>query len=167
MRIPPHYQQPTWQRFFAGAAIGAIISWGVFLFIYGVNQEKHSTIINEQKQIIQELQNDNKIYKEEYTKLNKEAQKKLTIQEINVHLTNGDRFNFKEFRINIIENKIKEDLFDLVAKDIESVSSNQLLIERTIENRTFDIEGKKYHLEMIKLVLHTTLYIEVEISFLD
>ncbi|MGQ4666007.1 sporulation membrane protein YtrI [Metabacillus halosaccharovorans] len=167
MRIPPHYQQPTWQRFFAGAAIGAIISWGVFLFIYGVNQEKHSTIINEQKQKIQELQNDKKIYQEEYTKLNKEAQKKLTIQEIKIHLTNGDRYLFKDFRIKNIENSIKEDLSDLITKDIESVSSSQLLIERTIENRIFEFDGKKYKLELTKLLLHTTLYIEVEISFLD
>lgn len=167
MRIPPHYQQPTWQRFFAGAAIGAIISWGVFLFVYGVNQEKHSTIINEQKQIIQELKNDTKIYQEEYTKLNKKAQEKLTIQEIKVHLTNGDRYLFKDFRVKSIENKVKEDLNDLIAKDIESISSSHLLIERTIENRIFPFEGKKYKLEMTKLLLHTTLYIEVEISFLD
>ncbi|PMC37051.1 sporulation protein [Bacillus sp. UMB0899] len=167
MRIPPHYQQPTWQRFFAGTAIGAIISWGVFLFIFGVIQEKHSTIINEQKQTIQELENDKKIYQEEYTKLNKEAQKKLTIQEIKIHLTNGDRYLFKEFRIKNIENIIKEDLNDLIAKDIESVSSSQLLIERTIENRRLEYDGKKYKLEMTKLLLHTTLYIEIEISFLD
>lgn len=167
MRIPPHYQQPTWQRFFAGTAIGAIISWGVFLFIFGVIQEKHSIIINEQKQTIQDLENDKKIYQEEYTKLNKEAQKKLTIQEIKIHLTNGDRYLFKDFRIKNIENRIKEDLSDLIAKDIESVSSSQLLIERTIENRSLDFDGKKYKLEMTKLLLHTTLYIEVEISFLD
>ncbi len=167
MRIPPHYQQPTWQRFFAGTAIGAIISWGVFLFIFGVIQEKHSIIINEQKQTIQDLENDKKIYQEEYTKLNKEAQKKLTIQEIKIHLTNGDRYLFKDFRIKNIENRIKEDLSDLIAKDIESVSSSQLLIERAIENRSLDFDGKKYKLEMTKLLLHTTLYIEVEISFLD
>ena len=167
MRIPPHYQQPTWQRFFAGTAIGAIISWGVFLFIFGVIQEDHSTIINKQKQTIQELKNDIKIYQEEYTKLNKEAQAKLTIQEIKIHLTNGDRYLFKDFRIKNIENKIKEDLNDLIAKDIEDVSSSYLLIERTIENRIFEFDGKKYKLEMTKLLLHTTLYIEVEISFLD
>ncbi len=167
MRIPPHYQQPTWQRFFAGAAIGAIISWGVFLFIFGVIQEKHSTIINEQKQVIQDLQNDKKIYQEEYTKLNKKAQEKLTIQEIKIHLTNGDRYLFKDFRVKSIENKIKDDLNDLIAKDIESISSSYLLIERTIENRIFEFDGNKYKLEMSKLMLHTTLYIEVEISFLD
>lgn len=167
MRVPPHYQQPSWQRFFAGVAIGAVISWSVFLFIFGVIQEKHSTIINEQKQDIQDLMNDKKIYQEEYSKLNKKAQEKLTIQEIKIKLTNGDRYLFKDFRITNIENKVKDDLKELIAKDIESIFNSRLLIERTIENRVFEFDGKKYKLEMTKFMLHTTLYIEVEISFVD
>jgi hypothetical protein len=167
MRIPPHYQQPSWQRFFAGAAIGAVISWGVFLFIFGVIQEEHSTIINKQKQTIQDLENDKKIYQEEYTKLNKKAQEKLTVQEIKIKLTNGDRYLFKDFRITNIENSVKEDLKDVMAKDIESIVSNHLLIERIIENKPLKFDGKEYKLEMTKFMLTTTLYIEVEISFVD
>ncbi|MCM3162846.1 MULTISPECIES: sporulation membrane protein YtrI [Bacillaceae] len=167
MRIPPHYQQPSWQRFFAGAAIGAVISWGVFLFIFGVIQEEHSTIINKQKQTIQDLENDKKIYQEEYTKLNKKAQEKLTVQEIKIKLTNGDRYLFKDFRITNIENSVKEDLKDVMAKDIESIVSNHLLIERIIENKPLKFDGKEYKLEMTKFMLTTTLYIEVKISFVD
>lgn len=166
MRIPPHYQQPTWQRFFAGAAIGAIISWGVFLFIFGVIQEEHRTIINKQHLDIQKLKKNIEIYQEEYTKLNKEAQKKVTIQNIEVHLTNGDKYLFKDFMINNIEEKVKKDLSDLIAKDMESVYSNHILIERTIENKIFKIDGKEYKLEMTKFMLFTTISIEVEISFL-
>jgi len=167
MRIPPHYQQPSWQRFFAGAAIGAVISWGVFLFIFGVIQEEHSTIINKQKQTIQDLENDKKIYQDEYTKLNKKAQEKLTVQEIKIKLTNGDRYLFKDFRITNIENSVKEDLKDVMAKDIESIVSNHLLIERIIENKPLKFDGKEYKLEMTKFMLTTTLYIEVKISFVD
>ena len=167
MRIPPHYQQPSWQRFFAGAAIGAVISWGVFLFIFGVIQEEHSTIINKQKQTIQDLENDKNIYQEEYTKLNKKAQEKLTVQEIKIKLTNGDRYLFKDFRITNIENSVKEDLKDVMAKDIESIVSNHLLIERIIENKPLKFDGKEYKLEMTKFMLTTTLYIEVKISFVD
>ncbi|OAS88797.1 MULTISPECIES: sporulation membrane protein YtrI [Metabacillus] len=167
MRIPPHYQQPSWQRFFAGAAIGAIISWGVFLFIFGVIQEKHKTIIDEQELTIQKLRKDKEIYQEEYIKLNKEAQQKITVQEINIHLTNGDKYLFKDFMIKNIEDEVEKDLSDLIAKDIESVSSSHLLIERTIENKVFKRDGKEYKLEMTKFMLLTTIYIEVEISFLE
>ncbi|MGM0874889.1 MAG: sporulation membrane protein YtrI [Bacillota bacterium] len=165
MRIPPHYQQPTWQRFFAGAAIGAIISWGVFLFIFGVIQEEHKTKIDKQQLDIQKLERNIEIYQEEYTKLNKEAQQKVTIQNIEVHLTNGDKYLFKDFMIKNIEEKVKKDLSDLIAKDMESVYSNHILIERTIENKIFKIDEKEYKLEMTKFMLFTTISIEVEISF--
>lgn len=169
MRIPPHYQQPSWQRFFAGVAIGAIISWGVFLFIFGVVQEKQSTEIEEQRTKINELVKKGEIYQQEYTKLNKEAQKKLTVQELNIDLTNGDKYHLKEFRIKNIEDKVKSKLADIViAKDIESINSNHLLIERMIENLSIELEdGNKYKLNMTKFMLHTTLSIEIEISYSD
>lgn len=165
MRIPPHYQQPTWQRFFAGVAIGAIISWGVFLFIFGVIQEDHRTTINEQNIMIQKLKKEIEIYQEEYSKLNEEAQQKMTVQEINVHLTNGEKYLPKDFYINGIEENVKKDLSDLIAKDIESVYSNHTLIEKTIENKNIPIDGKNYRLRMTKFMVYTTIYIEVEISF--
>ncbi|MBM7605644.1 mannitol-specific phosphotransferase system IIBC component [Metabacillus crassostreae] len=169
MRIPPHYQQPTWQRFFAGVAIGAIISWGVFLFIFGVVQEKQSTEIEEQRTKINELIKKGEIYQQEYSKLNKEAQKKLTVQELNIDLTNGDKYHLKEFKVKNIEDKVKNELADIViAKDIESINSNHLLIERMIENLPIELEdGNKYKLKMTKFMLHTTLSIEIEISFSD
>lgn len=166
MRIPHHYQQPSWQRFFAGAAIGAIISWGVFLFIFGVIQEKHRTIIDKQQTKIQKLEKNIEIYQEEYTKLNKKAQEKLTVQDIHIHLTNGEKYLFKPFMIKNIEQNVQDDLSDLIAKDLEGVYSNHKLIKRTIENRTIKIDGKDYKLKVTQFILFTTIYIEVEISFL-
>ena len=39
MRIPPYHRTPTWQRFFAGAALGGLISWVIFFYMHGVQQE--------------------------------------------------------------------------------------------------------------------------------
>ncbi|MDQ0224612.1 sporulation protein [Bacillus sp. 7586-K] len=166
MRIPPYYQQPSWQRFFSGVAIGAIISWIVFLFIYGVLQEKHRTIIDKQKVTIQDLEKDKELYQEEYSKINKEAQKKITVQAINVHLVNGEKYLFKDFRIKKIEDDVKDNLADLIAKDMESVYANYKLIENIVENKTHKVDGKDYKLKMTKFMLYTTIYIEVEISLI-
>ena len=49
MRIPPYYRKPTWQHFFAGMAIGGVISWFIFLYIFGVWQEDYSKQIKTQQ----------------------------------------------------------------------------------------------------------------------
>lgn len=42
MRVPSErmFKRSDWQRFFAGIVIGAIVSWGVFLTIYGVSRDR-------------------------------------------------------------------------------------------------------------------------------
>ncbi|MEC2077691.1 sporulation membrane protein YtrI [Metabacillus fastidiosus] len=165
MRIPTHYEKPSWQRFFAGIVIGALLSWSVFLFIYGVNQDKQSLRIKEQQNDIAELERDKQIYQEDYKKLNKENQKKITVQAIEIKLTNGERFHLKQFMNESIELSVKKDLSNLIAKDLESVSLSVPLIERTIENKLFHIEDKTYKLEVTKIVITPNVYIEVKISF--
>nr|WP_235048659.1 hypothetical protein [Geobacillus sp. WSUCF1] len=76
MRIPPYYQYPSWQRFFAGAAIGALISWFVFLYMFGVLQEKQVRHVNELNEQIADLQNEIRIWQEDYIHYNKEMKKK-------------------------------------------------------------------------------------------
>ncbi|MDV2888249.1 sporulation protein, partial [Alkalihalophilus pseudofirmus] len=49
MRIPPYYRRPSWQRFFAGMAIGGAISWCIFLYIFGVWQEENAKLIRKQQ----------------------------------------------------------------------------------------------------------------------
>ncbi|MGG3887849.1 sporulation membrane protein YtrI [Metabacillus fastidiosus] len=165
MRIPPHYEKPSWQRFFAGMVIGALLSWSVFLFIYGVNQDKQSLRIKEQQNDIAELKRDKQIYQEDYKKLNKENQQKITVQAIEIKLTNGERFHLKQFMNESIELSVKKDLSNLIAKDLESVSLSVPLIERTIENKLFHIEDRTYKLEVTKIVITPNVYIEVKISF--
>lgn len=58
MRIPPYYRRPSWQRFFAGMAIGGAISWCIFIYIFGVWQEKHTALIDKQSEKIIDLENE-------------------------------------------------------------------------------------------------------------
>lgn len=76
MRIPPYYRDKTWQRFFAGAAIGAVMSWFVFLYLFGTLQEKQVRHIAELQDKIVDLENDIRIWQEDYVKLNKANKKK-------------------------------------------------------------------------------------------
>ncbi|MEI2400973.1 sporulation protein, partial [Paenibacillus phytohabitans] len=61
MRVPPYYQKPGWQRFFAGVVIGALISWIVFLFQFGVLQDNQIKKITQQEDEIKDLQKSKEI----------------------------------------------------------------------------------------------------------
>ncbi|MFC0270285.1 sporulation membrane protein YtrI [Metabacillus herbersteinensis] len=165
MRIPPYYRLPTWQRFFAGMIIGAIVSWCVFLFIFGILQEDQVKTIQKQKDIIQVLENQNKIWREDVDLLNKKNEEKLTVKDIRVKLMNGERFHFNTLMTYNVEKRVKDDLSDVIAKDIESVYSNRKLIKKAIENTIYKMDAKEYKVKVTEFVLFTTIYIEIEVAF--
>jgi len=163
MRIPPYYQKPSWQRFFAGMVVGALISWGFFLYSYGVLQEKNIEIITKQKNTINELNKEIKIWKEDIQELNDENEQLLKVQSIKVIIQNKERYDDKFLEYSI-QKQIEEDLSNLKAKDIQSVINTRHLITRAIENRNFKVEDQIYKAEVSQLVITTTIIIEVVIE---
>ncbi|AKM20051.1 sporulation protein [Anoxybacillus geothermalis] len=164
MRIPPYYQYPSWQRFFAGVAIGALISWFVFLYIFGVLQEKQVRHVNELNEQIADLQNEIRIWQEDYIHYNKEMKKKLTVQDVSVHLVNAEQYKLDSYTAFRIEDSVKEDLSHLITKDIETVYNSRELIKRAIENKTYTIHEKAYRLEIHTLTIFTLLAVEVKLK---
>lgn len=163
MRIPPYYQKPSWQRFFAGMVVGAIISWGFFLYSYGSLQEKNVEIITKQKNTINELNKEIQIWKEDIQELNDENEQLLKVQNIKVIIQNRDFYDDKFLEYSI-KKQIEEDLSDLKAKDIQSVINTRNLITRAIENERFKVEDQVYRAKVSQLVITTTIIIEVEIK---
>lgn len=164
MRIPPFYHQPIWQRFLAGVALGSIISWLIFLFIYGTLQEEQTKLIRQQQDEIQDLNRSIKIWQEEFKALNKKNEQQLTIQNINVKLLNGNKYKLDSFSIFEAEEKIKEDVSSIVAKDLETVFKSRDVLKKMIENKMLKINDKRYRLEVKEIVIYTTLSIQIEIQ---
>jgi hypothetical protein len=166
MRIPPLYRKPSYQRFFAGAAIGGAISWCIFLFINGTWQEKYTMLIREQQEKITDLENDIKIWQEEYKAANKRNIEKITVQNINVKITNWEKYNLDSFSVFQIEDSVKEDISMMTAKDLETVYKSKDLIKKIIENKIVKLKnGKSYRLEIKEMVIYTTLSIQLEIHY--
>ncbi|KQL20797.1 sporulation membrane protein YtrI [Cytobacillus solani] len=163
MRIPPHYRQPVWQRFLAGIAIGGMISWFVFLYIFGEWQEKYSKEIKNQEDEIAELKKEKEIWQEEFKALNKKNRELLTVQDIKVKIGNSEKYKLDSFSMFEIEEQIKEDILNMKAKDIDTVYKSRELIERIIENKTIKVNEKRYKLEVKKMVIYTTLFIQIDI----
>lgn len=165
MRIPPLYRYPSWQRFFAGAAIGGVISWCIFLYIFGFWQDKHTKIIHKQQEDIADLKKDISIWQEEYKAANKRNIEKITVQKIDVKITNWKKYNIDSFSAFQVEDSVKEDIRMALAKDLDTVYTSRDLIKKIIENKTVKISGKRYKLEVKEMVIYTTLSIRLEMKF--
>ena len=164
MRIPPYFRRPAWQRFFAGMAIGGIISWFIFLYIFGEWNEKYSKEIKRQREEIADLENDLKIWQEDYKELNKINSQKLTVQEIKVKIQNSDKYKLDSFSVFEIEDEVKEDIKMMKAKDIETIAKSKELIYKLIENKVFKVNDKRFRVEIKELVIYTTLSIKLDIK---
>ncbi|MGG0719768.1 sporulation membrane protein YtrI [Robertmurraya massiliosenegalensis] len=165
MKIPSSHQFQEWRRLFAGMAIGALISWLIFLFIFGDWMEDYSMEIKLQEEEIKKLQGEKKIWQEDVEKINKENEEKLTIQTIEVKILNHERYKLDLFSVHEIEESAKEDIRTLLTQNIETAFKSRDLIRRAIENRTFKAHEKRYRLKIKEIVFYTTLTIQVELQF--
>lgn len=168
MRIPPYYKQPAWQRFLAGTAVGGCISWLIFLFMFGTLQERNSALIEKQAVQIKELRGYIQIWQEDYQKLNKKNEEMLTIQKIDVKIMGFERYRITDRQsIFEAEEAVKEDLKSLITKDLAVAYKNKEIIKKTVENKSFEINGKTYRLEVKELYFYTTVALIAEIKLAD
>ncbi|WHY76442.1 sporulation protein [Neobacillus sp. WH10] len=165
MRIPPLYRRPAWQRFFAGMAIGGAISWCIFLYIYGVWQEENTELIRKQQEDIVDLNNEKKIWQEEYKEMNKRNIEQLTVQKINIKIINSEKYKLDSLSVLETENSVRDDISMMLAKDLETVYKSKDLIKKVIENKPVKIYEKRYTLKIKEMVIYTTLTIQLEIQF--
>ncbi|MCT8137390.1 hypothetical protein H1D32_06295 [Anaerobacillus sp. CMMVII] len=163
MRIPPYYRKPSWQRFFAGLIIGIIIGWFFFIYQFGNIQEKLVTEIKVQEAIIDDQKRNIEILRSDKDELNKENQKKLTVQEVKVYFKNDKALKLSELSIYELRSQIENELTPVINKNIETVSNTSELLQQTIQNKTFTVNEKKYHVIIRELHLYTTLELFVEI----
>ncbi|MEH7308454.1 sporulation membrane protein YtrI [Neobacillus drentensis] len=165
MRIPPLYRKPAWQRFFAGMAIGGAISWCIFLYIYGVWHEENTELIRKQAQEIVDLNDEKKIWQEEYKEMNKRNIEQITVQKINIRITNSEKYKLDSLSVLETEDSVRDDISLMIAKDIDTVYKSKDLLKKIIENKPIKINDKRYKLKVKEMVFYTNLTIQLEIQF--
>ena len=164
MRIPPYYRNPSWQRFFSGMVIGAALSWCIFLYIHGVLLEEKSALISKQREDIVNLKNDIKIWQDDYKALNEKNLEQLTIQEIKIKITNGNKYELDLLGVFEAEEKVKDDLNIFLAKDLDFAYKSRDVIKKIIENAVIPLNGKRYRLKINSMIVYTTVNIQLEIQ---
>lgn len=164
MRVPPHYKQAGWQRFFAGIIIGMLIGWFFFIYEFGNVQEKLVTEIKKQESTIKEQKESIEILRSDQDALNKENLKKLTIQEVKVYFKNDKDLKLSELSTHELRSAIENELKAVKNKNIETVANAKELLFQTIENTIFIVNEKKYQVTIKELYLFTKLELFVEIK---
>lgn len=158
MRVPPYHKEPSWQLFFSGVVLGAVIGWVVFLILYGAIQERQvGDLIKAKKQL--ELAEDRyKILIEDNEKL-KEEKDKLKVQDIKIAILNHEKYMLGSLTRFSITEGIKKDLNHLIAKEVKGIKDNKDLLKKTIENKSYELDEKKYFFHVEDLYIDTTIEI--------
>ncbi|WAA11672.1 sporulation membrane protein YtrI [Fervidibacillus halotolerans] len=167
MRLPAKRYYKNGQRFFFGVVIGAMISWLIFLFMFGHMQEEQAKTIRKQKEQILELQKEKNIWQEDFKKLNEKNKQLLTVQEVIVKIENAKKYRIDPLSVFEVEESIKEDINNLLAKDLHLVYESRDLLKKVIMNKQIKINDKRYRLIIKEMVIYTTLTIHLELILDD
>lgn len=167
MRIPPYNRSVNWQRFFSGVFIGAIISWLIFIYMFGELQEKQTKTIKKQQEFIADLEKEKQIWQEDFKKLNEKNKQLLTVNEIQVKIINADQYHIDPLSAFEIEKVVKEDIRMVLAKDVELIFNSREFIRKAIENKYVEINDKRYRLAIKEMVIYTTLIIHIQIKLAE
>lgn len=164
MRIPPYFYSKNSQRFFSGVIIGAFISWLIFLYMFGQMQEEQVKLIHQQEEMIADLEKEKNIWQEDFKKLNEKNKELLTVQKIAVKITNASKYKLDALSVFEVQESVKEDISNVLAKDLNNVFMSRNLLEKVIENKPVEINKRRYQLTVKKMVIYTTLDIELELT---
>jgi len=164
MKAPPERLSIGWAKFFVGIFFGFIISWLVFIYMYGVTEEEQVKQISELKMINKSLIRDKNILIESTERLNKENKRNLTVQEIQVTILNYKQYNLNEFTKLRLVDDVKNDLSHLLTQDIKSVSRNRELLRRAVENKVYIKDDRRFKLEVDTIYFDTILEITLKIK---
>lgn len=88
----------------------------------------------------------------------------LTVQDISIKITNGSKYKIDALSIFEVQEKVKEDISNVLAKDLHVVYTSKDLLEKVIENKPVVINDRRYQLTVRKMVIYTTLNIELELT---
>lgn len=165
MHIPPFYKKRTYQTFFIGIFIGAVIAYLTLLFMYGKMYEKLLVERMQLKTEIEEITQQNEALLEDKEQL--EEQSSAIVTSIQVQFINEKTLKFDRLMTLQLENMIKSELSNIIGKSIQSVSESDDLLITVIENKTFTIEDQSYEFEVKKLSIAEQIKLSLEGKIAD
>lgn len=163
MHVPPYHKKRSWQIFAVGVFAGSIVAYLVLIFMYGEMYANLLTEMTELKAEKQQLERQNEALLRDKEQLQEETE--WIVQSIDINFTNSRDFRFDRLTAHQLAGQIKDELKEIIGKDVQSVAENSELIESLIEKSVFTIDELSYSFEIKKMVFSEQITIELHIKF--
>lgn len=157
MHVTPYHKKKQWQRFFFGAFVGGIVAYCIVIFMYGSMYEKLLNKTYELQAQVTELKNQNEALLQDKEDIDEKNKERLTINNIETHITNADELKLDRLSISQLDEMIKREINYIIGKDIDSISESEQLLQSTIENKQFSVDDLTYYFEVEKLIISKTV----------
>lgn len=167
MHIPPYYKKPSWQRFFAGAFIGACIAYFIFVYMHGFMYEE---LMGENKDLqskVAELKKQNEALLQDKEDLNKKSKEPLTVTSIEVSIVNEDELRLDKLIIHDLEELMKEEIDHIIGQKVSIIDESAQLLISSLENKEYKVDDFNYGFTIKKLTISKTLKITAEVELAD
>src|SRR5699024_9661142 len=161
MHIPPYHRKRNWQIFAIGLLTGTIIAYLIFIFMYGKLYGDAITNLTELEAEVKDLQRQNETLLDDKEKLQLEQQ--FTVQTIEINFTNSKQFRFDRLTAHQLNSLIKDELQDIIGKDVKSVAENSELMTNLIEKNTYTIDDISYVFTIKKIIISENVVLHLQI----
>ncbi len=167
MHIPPYYKRESWQRFLAGNFVGAIIAFFVFVYMYGQLYEGWVEENLELHAKLQEITANYEALQESNKELDQRYQQKTAISSIEIEISNQKKLNLDDLIIREFEEAVKQEINEVIGKEVDSLSENYSFLIHTIENKTYKIDEFAYQAQVDHLFITETLKAHITLTLAD
>lgn len=162
MHIPPYHKKATWQRFFVGAVIGAILSYGVYLYIYGSLYEQLLEDNLELEAEVTELEKQNEALTQDKEDLDEQKEQPITVETIEINITNESELRLDRLIVHQLEELINEEINHLIGENVTIIDESSQLLRSSIENKGFSVDDFTYYFDVLQLTISRNMILTVE-----
>src|SRR5690625_162780 len=157
MHVTPYHKKKHWQRFLFGVFIGGIIAYCILIFMYGSMYEELVKESYDLQAEVTELKQQNDAFLQDNKDINEKNKERLTVNQIEVEISNADEFKLDRLSISQLNEMIKNEINHIIGQDIDVVSDSEQLLQSTIENKQFSVDELTYYFEIEKLTISKTV----------
>ncbi|RDW21577.1 sporulation membrane protein YtrI [Oceanobacillus chungangensis] len=167
MHIPPYHKKPSWQRFLVGAAIGGVLSYCLLMYMFGYQYEQLIAENYELQAQVTKIKAQNEALLKDKEDLSEKSTQSLTVQAIEVEISNGAELKLDRLITFQLEEMIKAAIHSIIGEPIYVIDSSEELLVSTIENKGFTVDDFTYYFEITKLTISQTVKITVKTKLSD